>query len=115
MPFSEFEHRLHQRTVQRFVDARRPAPEIRDQVDLACRVEDQSVTIFEIRSIWRRPGEKTESGIAKATYVKSRKVWKVYWMRQDLRWHRYDPAPEKETLDEFVALVAEDAHSAFWG
>jgi hypothetical protein len=115
MPFTEFENALHSRTLQRFVDARRPALAIRSQVDLAFRIEDQSATIFETRPGRRQPAEKIESGIAKATYVKSRGAWKVYWRRQDLRWHPYEPMREVVSLDAFLGLVAGDAHAAFWG
>ena len=87
----------------------------RDEVDLAFRIDDQSIEIFEIRALWRHPGEKVESSVAKATYVKSREAWKVYWKRADGRWHRYEPAGELGSLEEVLALVGEDAYGAFWG
>jgi len=115
MAFSEFEVKLHERTVQAFIDRRRPPPEIRDEVDLCFRIEGQSVVIFELRPVWRRPGETSERGIAKATYVKMRGAWKVYWMRADLRWHGYEPDAEVESLEEFLRLVDEDQYCAFFG
>ena len=71
--------------------------------------------IFEVRPRWRQPGEKTEHGIAKATYVKSRELWTVYWLRQDLRWHRYEPDSEVGSLDEFLEVVDRDEYAAFFG
>jgi hypothetical protein len=115
MAVSEFEHKLWERTVRVWVEARRPPPEIRSEVDLDFRIEGQSIEIFEIRAAWRRPGEKIESSVAKTTYVKSRETWKVYWKRADGRWHRYDPAGEMGSLQEVLALVGEDAYGAFWG
>ncbi|HYP68298.1 MAG TPA: DUF3024 domain-containing protein [Thiobacillaceae bacterium] len=42
-----------------------------------------------------------ESPVAKATYVKTQGMWKVYWMRADLKWHGYAPAPKVQTVDAF--------------
>lgn len=53
--------------------------------------------------------------VAKATYVRSRDHWRVYWQRADLRWHRYDPAPEVATVQGFLDLVDEDAYACFFG
>lgn len=79
-------------------------------------ITDQSVEIFEIRPAWRGPvDEKRESPVAKATYVRSRGVWRVFWQRRDLKWHSYDPTPEVKSVEEFASLVGEDAHACFFG
>lgn len=52
---------------------------------------------------------------ARVTYVKKTKSWKLFWMRQDLKWHRYTPAPEVDSLEEFFAVLAEDANLCFRG
>lgn len=49
MAFSEFELKRYEKIVGEFIESRRPAPHIRNQVDLAFRIEKQSVEIFEIR------------------------------------------------------------------
>jgi hypothetical protein len=56
-----------------------------------------------------------EHPVAKTTYVRSRGVWRVFWMRRDLKWHRYEPAPEVKTIEAFCALVSEDAYACFFG
>ncbi|MFW5851839.1 MAG: DUF3024 domain-containing protein [Bacteroidota bacterium] len=71
--------------------------------------------IFEVRPSWINPDEKTEFPIAKTSWVQSKQVWKVFWMRSDLKWHKYDPVPEVKTLDEFLTLVIQDKHACFWG
>lgn len=48
--------------------------------------------------------------MAKATYVKKSGIWKVFWMRADLKWHRYEPVPEVSTLDEFLRIVLKSIH-----
>ncbi|MBT4971396.1 MAG: DUF3024 domain-containing protein, partial [Thiotrichales bacterium] len=45
--------------------------------------------MFEIRPQYSKPNVKIEISVAKATYVKSREVWSIYWMMSDLKWHRY--------------------------
>lgn len=55
-----------------------------------------------------------EIDIAKATFIQTEDFWKVYWVRSDLKWHRYDPKPTVKTLAAFVKLVEEDKHHAFW-
>jgi hypothetical protein len=40
--------------------------------------------------------------------VRSQKVWKVFWMRADLRWHGYEPAPEVSSIEKFLEIVDQD-------
>lgn len=93
----------------------RPPEELRNQVDITYKIEDQSVIIYEIRPHWNKPDEIIESSIAKTTYVKKTNNWKVFWMQSDLKWHAYKPMPVVKTLNEFVELVDKDEHSCFWG
>lgn len=104
-----------EKAVAAFVSKRRPPAHIRDQVDLAFRFEGRNVEIFEIRPRWDRPLEKVEEAIAKARYLKSRNEWLVYWQRADLKWHKYEPAPEVPTIQAFLSLVDEDEYGCFFG
>lgn len=98
-----------------YLERVRPPAHLRDRVDIAYRVDNQSVELFEIRPAFQRPTQKVEEAIAKATYVKRAMEWRLYWMRADLRWHRYEPVPEVEKLEEFLQVVEEDAYSCFYG
>jgi hypothetical protein len=98
-----------------FIERRRPAPQIRHELDLGYRLKDQSVEVFELRPFWKNPQEILETKVAKATYVRSRDVWRIFWLRKDLKWHRYDPRPEVKRLEEFVAVVDEDRYCCFFG
>jgi len=115
MALSEFEQKRCEHIVGAFVQKRRPAGHLRHQLDLGFRVADQSVEIFEVRPQWDRPDVKREHAVAKATYVKTERAWRVYWQRRDLKWHRYDPAPLVRSLEAFLQLVDEDQHGCFWG
>jgi hypothetical protein len=115
MPLSEFEKKKSDKELRAFVDKRRPPPHLREQLDLGYRLQGQSVEIFEIRPLWRHPGEKLEEAVAKATFVKTRQAWRVYWQRADLKWHRYDPQPDVPTLQAFLELVDRDEYGCFFG
>jgi len=115
MPLSEFEMKKIEKQVREFVEKRRPPPHIRPELDFGFRVKGQSVEIFEVRPCWRHPEERIEHAVAKATYVKTQQIWKVYWQRADLKWHRYEPAPEVKTLGAFLSLVDLDDYACFFG
>jgi len=113
--FSDFERKKAEIETDRFVQSKRPPENIRDQLDLGYRVENQSVYLFEIRPCWDKPQETMECPVAKATYSRAQEIWKIYWQRSDLKWHRYDPIPEVDQLCDFLELVDEDTHACFWG
>ena len=115
MAFSEFEKKRAERIIGHFIEKRRPPPHIRPKLDLGFRVSGQSIEIFEIRPAWRNPTVRREHSVAKATYVKTQGIWRVFWQRANLKWYRYDPVPEVESLEQFVSLVAEDEYACFFG
>ena len=115
MAISEFELKRCEKALEQFLAEKRPPAHIRSQVDLGYRIDGPSVEIFEVRPGFRDPGTMTEILVAKATYVKSRNAWKVFWMRQDLKWHSYPPASEVRRFEDFLAIVKEDAQACFFG
>jgi hypothetical protein len=115
MALSEFELKRAGKAIHAFLEKRRPPARIRHQVDIGYRIEGQSVELFEVRPRWDNPEEKLEHPIAKATYVRTPLVWNVYWQQADLKWHRYQPAPQVGSPEKFLALVDEDKHACFFG
>ena len=115
MAISEFEIKKCERELETFMKAHRPPAHIRHELDLGYRISNQSIEIFEIRPNWRSPAEKMEHAVAKATFVKTQNCWKIFWQRADLKWHGYDPAPEVQSLKEFLDIVGEDRHACFFG
>ena len=115
MALSEFEIKRVEKAIDGYIQAHRPPPHMRNELDLAFRLSEQSVVIYEIRPDWNSPSQKMESPIAKATYAKNQNIWKIYWMRADLKWHSYPPAPRVKTIEEFLALVEKDEHACFFG
>lgn len=115
MAISEFEIKKCEKALEAFIAKHRPPVHIRNEVDFGYRIENQSVEIFEIRPHWRSPSEKTETPIAKATYIKARKLWKVYWQKSDMKWHLYEPLLEVKSLEQFLIAVGEDEYACFFG
>jgi len=115
MAVSEFEIKRIEKLVGQFVESRRPALHVRSELDISYRIIGQSFEIYEIRPQWDEPSKKLESPIAKATYVKNSKIWKLYWMRADLKWHSYQPFPTSKSLEEILEEISRDPHGCFWG
>ncbi|MEZ2145845.1 DUF3024 domain-containing protein [Bradyrhizobium sp. DN5] len=104
-----------EKVVAEFVEKRRPPPHLRAKVDLAFRIAGQSVELFELRPHFQDKDRVLEHPIAKATYNKSKKIWKVFWQRADMKWHGYQPYPEAASIEEFLEVVREDTHCCFFG
>lgn len=115
MAFSEFETKRVNKAVAAYIEERRPPEYIRPELDLAYRLQGQSVEIFEVRPCFRGTDKVMENPVAKATYVKKHKTWQVYWQRADLKWHSYKPSPEVDSIEKFLALIDEDEYGCFFG
>lgn len=115
MAFTEIEQQAVERALAAFLRRRRPPPEIRSELDIQYRIKGQSVEIYELRPDWREPDRSLEMANARLTYVRNHGIWKIYWMRRDRRWHRYEPAPQAETIEQALQVVNEDRYCCFFG
>jgi Protein of unknown function (DUF3024) len=115
MAFTELEQKRIEKAASRFIEKNRPAVHIRPELDLGFRLTGQSIELFEIRPAWKAEHLKQERPVAKATYIKAQEIWRIYWQRADLKWHRYEPIPDVESIDEFLAVVEQDEYCCFWG
>ena len=115
MALSEFEIKRCERELKKFLLAKRPPPHIRKKLDFGYRIENQSVILFEIRPEWQNPENVLELPFAKSTFVKTTNRWKIFWQRQDLKWHGYEPVPYVDKFEDFLSVVSEDACACFFG
>jgi hypothetical protein len=104
-----------ERDLAKFMEHRRPPPHIRPKLDIGYRMSGQSVEIFEIRPDWQNPKETMEHPVAKATFVRATKRWRVFWMKRDLKWHGYEPNLEVHSLEAFLNVVDRDEYCCFFG
>ncbi len=114
MALSEVETKRYEKLVKAYCDNKYPA-HIRNELYLNYEIQDQSIILFTVRPQWNNPSETVKGMIAKATYVKSIKIWKLYWQRADLKWHGYEPKPEVKSVEEFLEIVKADKHACFYG
>lgn len=115
MAFHELERERIEKALAAFLAKRRPPVHIRPQLDFGYRLSGQSVELVEIRPQWDNPGKIREHPFAKATYVKTQNVWKVFWQRADLKWHGYEPVPTVPSIEKFLAIVDADEYACFFG
>ena len=114
MTFNEFELQYVAHTVGKLCKRKSPA-HLRCQQRTVYVVEGHDVTVYEERLRWDNPQEWTNSGIAKFKYNRKQNVWKLYWMKSDLKWHVYELLPESTRIDKLVVEVDKDPHGAFFG
>jgi hypothetical protein len=101
--------------IQELIETLRPPIEQRSKIDIGYSFEKNTLEIFEIRPSWIDESVKTQTEVAKAKYVKSRKIWKIYWMRANQKWELYPYAPEVKDISEFFEIVKEDEFACFFG
>jgi hypothetical protein len=101
--------------IELFLESYRPPQDIRDQLDVGYSLENNVLQLFEIRPDWKEKEIIRHYAFVKARYIKSRNLWKIYWMPGSGKWLLYDPAPDVKTLDEVLEIVQEDKHHCFRG
>jgi hypothetical protein len=93
----------------------RNRPDLQQLLSLQYRISGHDVVVYERRPHYDgRPGH-TEGGVAKFKFIRRRGEWYLFWMRADLKWHRYVPLPSDVDLGRLVAEVDKDAHGCFFG
>lgn len=101
--------------MENYIERVRPRLEIRSKLDIGYEISGQSVILQEIRPLWNNPKEIQRLAYAKATYVKNKSIWKIFWMRANLKWHSYEPQPTVKLLYDFLKIVNEDKYACFKG
>lgn len=106
---------INERIVIDYVTKNRPPIEIRDQLDLGCSCENNVIELFEIRPVWSKPGEYQNLSFAKIKYVRTQKIWKLFWMRATGKWQSYEPHPESSNLNDLLTIIDKDKYGCFRG
>ena len=107
---------INEATIKNYVATLRPEdPEIRKQIDVDYTYKAAIITLFQIRPQWDNPKEKLQIEFARIKYVKTKKIWRLYWMRASGKWELYKPFSESTHLSEMIAIIKEDKHHCFFG
>ncbi|WP_272682806.1 DUF3024 domain-containing protein [Providencia sp. PROV119] len=113
MAFNDIEIANIKRCMEFFMEKRRPAEHLRDELDLSYSIEDDYVVIFEVRRLTWSDGQAQEP-IAKITHDKSNSSWSLFWMDKDSNWHNYDEIM-LGSFSDAIRLVEDDARGCFFG
>ena len=98
-----------------FLSKRRPGPELRDQIDYRADIDGQTLTLLCVRPKFDDDTQKVAHPFARMRWVGAQKVWKLYWMMSDLKWHSYPWLPKSPSIAALMAEVDRDPHCAFFG
>jgi len=115
MAFSEFEIARVLKATDSYTRKHGPPARIKDQLAWEWDIDGQSVVLNEVRPHWKEPSEVMRSACIKTTYIRSRNTWRIYWMRQDLKWHSYEPNSEVSSFDAFLKILEKDEYCCFFG
>ncbi|WP_139959487.1 DUF3024 domain-containing protein [Flavicella sediminum] len=101
--------------IKEYVEAIRPPEDFRDQVDVSYWYKNDIIEIFEIRPNWQDEKIKENFPIARTKYVKSKKIWRIYWLTGNQKWIQYKPNAEVKSILEFIEVLKKDKTGCFWG
>jgi hypothetical protein len=90
-------------------------PHARHEVRRGVRFDGSSIVFFESRPAFRSPHQWQDHPIAQFRWVKNRRVWQLFCVWRDLKWHRYERIPESPDLATLVAEVRTDPTGIFFG
>ena len=114
MAFAEIELARIEKIVGGFCRAK-TNHEFRNELRLEYSVNRHDVEIYEVRPDWMDPSKEMHTPVAKVKYVRTANEWRLYWMRADLKWHRYEPFEPTRDLQEIVDAVGRDEYCCFFG
>jgi Protein of unknown function (DUF3024) len=102
--------------VQRWCRTRVPE-HARHQVRIECEVSGRDLTVVERHPPWPPEAgpEWMRTPVARLRYVRSRRVWRLYWIDSDDRWHEYPELPFAPDVADLLAELEEDPTALFWG
>lgn len=114
MALSESERARCEKVVAEFIERRRPSPALRAKLDFGFQMQGQSIEILETRPRSDDQNKRIRYAIAKATYIRTKDIWRVYWMGRGFKWRPYRARAAVRTIEEFLAIVEEDKYGHFF-
>ena len=106
---------FEERIISNFIESIRPPVEMRNQIDIGYSYQNYEIIFFEIRPQWNDESKVHQYPFVKAKYVKSQKLWKIYWMRDNGNWELYEPNPTVHSINSFIEIVEDDEFGFFRG
>jgi hypothetical protein len=102
--------------VRRFCAERVPAHES-DQVRVECEEAPGAVTVVALRPPWREDygPEWSRMPVARFRYVRSTRLWTLYYHRHTGRWERYPLLSSTTRIEPLLDELEHDPICVFWG
>ncbi len=103
--------------VEQYIERIRPRLEIRKELDFGFSFEKNCFILHEVRPIplSTNSEEYRKYPFAKFRFIKSTKIWKLYWMRASGKWESYEPFPLASNVDDILKTIDEDKYGCFYG
>jgi hypothetical protein len=115
MAFTDIERARNLSALNWFLKRRRPPEHIRAQLDIGYVINGHTADIVEFRPDWRDTTVIRQTPVARVRFVRTRSRWCLYWMRQDLKWHLYEPGAFHASLKSALESIDNDEYSCFFG
>ncbi len=106
---------FEEKIIANYIESIRPPVEVRKQLDIGYTFENNELIIFEIRPFFMDETKIINSPFVRTKFVKSRKIWKIYWMRASGKWELYEPDPIVKDLPAFFEILDLDEYGCFRG
>jgi hypothetical protein len=87
----------------------------RHQVRLGFGIRGNSVTLYEERVTFFKPGEWVRIRVAQLRYAPEDRSWTLYWRDRNDRWHEYSDLDPTSDLTAVLAEIDADPTCIFWG
>ena len=115
MAFHDLERKKIENALNASIEKIRPPYHLRSELDFGFDISGESIELVEIRPQWNNKSIIHRHAFAKATFVKTKQVWKVYSLRASGKWQSYEPAPTASSVEDFLAIVKADVYGCFFG
>ncbi len=90
---------------------------LQNQIRIEVETKGSTITIWECRPPWKPEygTEWTKHGVARFKYSPTTRLWSLYWMCRDLKFHLYELIDPQERIGPLLEEVKVDPHACFWG
>ena len=113
MKLPEPVRRVAEQELAKFCERRVP-PHAQNSIRLSFAVRGSSLTLFEERQAFLKPGQWTKMPIAQFRYDEDG-CWTLYCADRNDRWHEYIETYPLKDIRELIEEVDEDPTGIFWG
>ncbi len=103
--------------VKLYIESRRPRIDVRNEIDYGFIHYKNTYELYVIRPVWGSSDKNQyrKSPYAKIRYIRTQKVWKLYWQRASGKWEGYDPLSGFSNIDSALKCIEKDLYGCFYG